>query len=84
MIGHRQSTDLISNVGVAAITQKRLNRPVTKKRLENALRIMAGIIAEGDYQYLPIFLRLEKELASCTENENAIERAKSISSQEFD
>lgn len=82
MVENQQSTDSASIAGVAAITRKRLNRPVTRARLEKALRILAGIIAEGSHQYLPVFLRVEKELASCSEQEEAIQRAKAISVRE--
>lgn len=84
MVESDQSTGQIPVAGLVELTNRRMQRPLTEKRIENALRIVANIIAEGEHQYLPIFLRLESELASCKEKTNAIERAKSFSSQKLE
>jgi hypothetical protein len=59
--------------------RKESDHIVTMARLENALCRIARIVAEGRTQFLPIFLRLEKEVATCNENENALRRAERIS-----
>ncbi|MEO9969647.1 MAG: hypothetical protein ABJG15_07430 [Hyphomonadaceae bacterium] len=51
-----------------------------RTRLENAQEFVAKMVAERDdgVAYLPIFVRLEKELAAMEAQEAAIQRAKSL------
>ena len=63
--------------GVAA--PKSVDRSVSRERIERALEFVAMIVTgpDGDV-YLPIFARLERELAAIDERENALARARSI------
>jgi len=47
-------------------------------RINNAMKIMARIIAEEGEEYLPIFLRLEEELEKHQRKNNALQRAESL------
>lgn len=51
-----------------------------RARVENALGYVAAMVAEREdgATYLPIFFRLEKELAALNEKESAIERARRL------
>lgn len=51
-----------------------------RARLENALEFVATMVADRDdgAAYLPIFVRLENELAAMEEKETAIQRAKRL------
>ena len=51
-----------------------------RARVENALGYVAAMVAEREdgATYLPIFFRLEKELAALDEKESAIERARRL------
>jgi hypothetical protein len=52
---------------------------VDRSRLEGALRIVAAIVARpGGEIYLPIFERLERELAAFDKAETALARARAI------
>ena len=62
-----------------SVDLRRSTQVLTVVRLEKALRRIALLIASGRQEYLPIFLRLEKELASCKEKQDAVLRAKRIS-----
>lgn len=52
---------------------------ITRARVERALQIIAAIVTgpEGD-AYLPIFERLERELAALDAKSDALARARSI------
>ncbi len=53
--------------------------PITRSRIEQALRFVASIVAKpGGEVYLPIFERLERELAAIDKKADAIERARSL------
>ncbi len=54
-------------------------KPVTRARIEHALQFMAAIVAapDGDL-YLPIFERLERELAAIDAKADALARARSM------
>lgn len=55
------------------------NPPITRARIERALQFMAMIVAgpDGDL-YLPIFERLEAELAAIDRKTDALARARTI------
>jgi len=56
-----------------------VDRPVSRQRVEDALQFVAAIVAGPDGEvYLPIFHRLERELAAIDERESALARARSI------
>lgn len=51
----------------------------SRERIERALRFVAGIVVEpGGEVYLPIFERLERELADIDAKADALARARSI------
>ena len=50
-----------------------------RQRIENAMHIIATIIANDGDIYLPIFQRLEKELDAHQEKEKSLKRALEIS-----
>lgn len=52
---------------------------VDPQRLRLALRISAQLVARDGEAYLPIFLRLETEVAALDAREQAMERARAIS-----
>ncbi len=64
-----------------SVDLRKSNQILTVARLEKALRRVARLIASGRQEYLPIFLRLEKELVSCKEKQDAVLRAKRISEE---
>ena len=47
-------------------------------RLENALAYVAGCIAAGQENLVPIFERLEQELETIKAKESAVERARRL------
>jgi hypothetical protein len=52
---------------------------VTRARIEQALQFVAAIVAApGGEVYLPIFVRLERELASLDAQTDALSRARSM------
>ena len=55
------------------------NPPITRVRIERALQFMAMIVAgpDGDL-YLPLFERLERELAAIDAKADALARARTI------
>lgn len=56
-----------------------LQDQISTKRLERALRIIAGIVAaEGGEVYVPIFERLERELADRKRAQDARARARAL------
>mgnify|MGYP001234827954 CR=1 FL=1 len=62
--------------GVAARSP---GQAVTRVRIEQALRFMANIVTEPDGEvYLPIFERLERELAAIDAKSDAMQRARTI------
>jgi hypothetical protein len=53
--------------------------PVTRARIEQALRFMANIVtAPNGEVYLPIFERLERELAAVDAKSDALQRARTM------
>ena len=53
--------------------------PITRERLEQALKLVAAIVASpGGEIYLPIFERLERELSDIDAKSGALIRARSI------
>lgn len=51
----------------------------TQERIERALRFMAQVVAGPDGEvYLPIFERLERELAALDAKSSALERARAM------
>jgi len=52
-----------------------------EERLQNALRIMAKVIAEQGEAYLPIFERLEEELEAHRSKKGALQRALALSEE---
>lgn len=66
------------NPALATLAKRRLGLTVSNSRLRKALTAVAAMISNGEHQYLPIFLRLEEEMASCVERRDAIERAKAF------
>lgn len=53
--------------------------PITRDQLERALRVVAEIVAApGGVVYLPIFERLECELAAMDQADNAMDRARAM------
>lgn len=55
------------------------NAPVSRERIERALCFVAAIVAEpGGEVYLPIFGRLERELAELDAKADALARARTI------
>ena len=55
------------------------NATVAIGEIERALQVVAGIVARpGGDIYLPVFLRLERELAALRTNASAIERARAL------
>lgn len=74
----QKSIEGLSRSALASSVERRLALPVSDSRLRKALKTTASYVAEGEAQYLPIFLRLEDELASCVERQDAIERARSF------
>ena len=58
---------------------RRSDAPVSRERIECALRFVAAIVVEpGGEVYLPIFERLERELAEIDAKADALARARSI------
>jgi hypothetical protein len=58
---------------------KHADGSVSRERIERALRFVAAIVAEpGGEVYLPIFERLERELAGMDAKADALGRARSI------
>lgn len=56
-----------------------MTEPVTVERIERALRFMAGVVTVPGWQiYLPIFERLERELALARSRERALARAQRL------
>ena len=56
------------------------NTAIAIADIEHALQVVASIVARPDGEvYLPIFLRLERELAALQTNASAIERARALS-----
>ena len=56
------------------------NATVAVSEIERALQVVAGIVARpGGDVYLPVFLRLERELAALRTTASAIERARALS-----
>lgn len=54
-------------------------RPITAERIERALRAVARIVARpGGEAYIPIFERLERELAERQHQQSAVARARAI------
>lgn len=47
-----------------------------RSRIERGMKFVARCVADGGTVYLPIFERLERELAAIDRTESAIERAK--------
>lgn len=47
-----------------------------RSRIERGMKFVARCVADGGTVYLPIFERLERELAAFDRTESAIERAK--------
>lgn len=63
----------------ADIFPRRAVGPVSRERIERALRFVAAIVAEpGGEVYLPIFERLERELTDMDTKADALARARSI------
>lgn len=55
--------------------------PITRDQLLQALHVVAEIVAgSGGEVYLPIFERLERELAAMDQTNDAIERARALMS----
>lgn len=56
-----------------------IGHPVTRARIERALRFMASIVAGPDGEvYLPIFERLERELAAIDAKSDSLQRARTM------
>lgn len=51
-------------------------QPITMERVRNALVVAARLVEHGGDTYLPIFERLERELAGLEEKRSAVERAR--------
>jgi hypothetical protein len=61
------------------ILPRRADDPVSRERIERALRFVAAIVAEpGGEVYLPIFERLERELTDIDAKADALARARTI------
>ena len=82
MTEQKQMPDHSAQSALASMVKRRLGLSVSHDRLRKALTAIASIVAKGEHQYLPIFLRLESELASCVKRKDAIERAKSFFEEE--
>lgn len=54
---------------------RRTRKPLTIKRVENALIIAARVVAELGEEILPLFEALEVELARLKAQEDALQRA---------
>lgn len=54
------------------------------ERIENAMHVVAEVIANHGAEYLPIFERLERELEEHRARENALERALNLSREKRD
>ena len=55
------------------------NAIVAVSEIERALQVVAGIVARpGGDVYLPVFLRLERELVALRTNASAMERARAL------
>ncbi|MBB5353697.1 hypothetical protein HNR46_003958 [Haloferula luteola] len=54
----------------------------TTARIENAISVMARLIAEEGELFLPIFRRLEQELDERRDQEGALRRALSIAAKD--
>lgn len=53
--------------------------PIARARIEQALRFMADIVTgPGGEVYLPIFERLERELAAIDAKSDALQRARTM------
>lgn len=53
--------------------------PIMRARIEQALRFMANIVTGPDGEvYLPIFERLERELAAIDAKSDALQRARTM------
>lgn len=56
-----------------------IGNPITRARIEQALRFMANIVTGPDGEvYLPIFERLERELAAIDAKSDALQRARTM------
>lgn len=53
-------------------------RNLDKRALEVALKYAALVVAEHGEMYLPIFLKVESDLAALELNEGAVDRARRI------
>ncbi|GEM_PF-4129833 len=58
-------------------------RPVTEKRLQEALKVSALLVKYHGEKYLPIFLRIEKELVKHQRSRLALVRAKDFQSHKI-
>jgi len=76
MAKSNDSTGFMPVPELAEATRRRMERPVDQGRIERSLRILAQIVAEGDHRYLPIFVRLERELELWVEKSDALRRAR--------
>ena len=47
---------------------------ITQEQLQNAQEFVAGLVMDGHRQYLPLFARLERELALLQEQQALLER----------